>query len=308
MNGCITLGDPSRVNRLKPVIRVENGDWERCSETEVIETPDGRAQLQFECRRACNEISAAFCYPYTLTDFERTLRELCISYDTVGLTSEGRALPRIRIGKGEPGVYIVARQHSGETPGSWVLDGLIRRASQTELALWVVPFVDLDAVERGDYGKDSLPRDFNRAWEFLPMRPEVRCIQRDMYRFAKRHKPRLLLDLHAPSHHEDGVYVFYPRISRSYEQRRTVESFVALLSEEFREIGPDSLGRECGYASRWDPDCTATNWVWDRLDKTLGICIETSYQSLAGVPLDIEGYREIDRRFLHTILKWFKIK
>jgi predicted deacylase len=198
----------------------------------------------------------------------------------------------------------MARQHAGETPGSWVLDGIMRSLSEDGLGgidWWIVPFVDLDGVENGDYGKDAHPWDFNRAWEQMPMRPEVLSIQADLRRFKARYPKRLVIDLHAPGHAEDGLWVFMPRSHRPPEQRAVSESMVSALAGVFTEVGPSELRRETDYASRWGMDATATSWAWDHLDRTPAASIETSYQSLAGKGLDIDGYREIGRRLVSVI-------
>jgi murein tripeptide amidase MpaA len=88
----------------------------------------------------------------------------------IGTTCNGRSIPRLNNAIGgdhnRPGIYCTGRNHSGETPGAWALDGFIRRFAERnveDVALWVVPFVDRDGVDEGRYGKDHWPRDFNRA-------------------------------------------------------------------------------------------------------------------------------------------------
>lgn len=306
MNADHALGNANSLGNIRPVVRASGGGWVRCPSVEVVTADDGRRELAFEHTRPSERVAAAFCYPYCSDHFQLTLDEAHLpAPDIIGVTGEGRPLPRVRLGgSGEAGVYLMARQHAGETPGSWVLDGLIRALAKDGLGgidWWVVPFVDLDGVENGDYGKDAHPWDFNRAWEQMPMRPEVLSIQADLRRFAARHPKRLVIDLHAPGHAEDGLWVFMPRSHRPPEQRAVSESVVTALASEFTEIEPSKLRRETNYASRWGMDATATSWAWDHLDRTPAASIETSYQSLAGKGLDIDGYRDIGRRLVSVI-------
>jgi len=219
------------------------------------------------------------------------------------MTGQGRPLPRLRAARPDAvaGAYVVARQHSGETPGSWVLDGLLRavsEAAETErlsrIEWWAVPFVDLDGVIAGDYGKDAMPRDFNRSWALMPMRPEVQAIQRDMRRFAGSCARRMVLDLHAPGGGERAVYQFLPRDERPEEQKKAGAAFTPFLAAELPEIPPDSLARVPRYPSRWTTGDTATTWSWDHLDRTPGVSIETAYQGLENGPwFEPEDYRRI---------------
>ncbi|MBP6963880.1 MAG: hypothetical protein KBC96_05680 [Armatimonadetes bacterium] len=303
MNADHTLGNAGALGNIRPVLRVSGGGWMRCLEVEVVTADDGRLELAFEHNRPSDRVAVAFCYPYCSDHFQLTLDETRLPAPaTIGITGQGRPLPRLRLpGSGGAGVYLMARQHAGETPGSWVLDGLIRALAKDgpgEFDWWIVPFVDLDGVENGDYGKDAHPWDFNRAWEKMPMRPEVLSIQADLHRFASRYPKRLLIDLHAPGHAEDGLWVFMPRSHRPAAQRVVSESIASVLASVFTEVEASELKRETNYASRWGVDATFVSWAWDRLDHTPAASIETSYQSFAGRRLDIDGYRDIGRRLV----------
>ena len=105
--------------------------------------------------------------------------------DTIGVSQGGRPLLRLSNDygrpKGErPGVFLMARQHSGEVSGAWVLDGVLRRFAELGEAaplVWAIPLANIDSVEQGDYGKDNFPYDMNRAWGKLPMRHETLVLQ-----------------------------------------------------------------------------------------------------------------------------------
>ena len=128
--------DPQQLHTLRPVLKADDGDWRRCEAVTVAETPDGRKQVVFEQSEPCQCVSAAFCYPYGPDDLAATLDELADTWErtVIGLSGEGREFLRLRLGAdragaGEaarPGAYFVARQHAGETPGSWVMDGILR--------------------------------------------------------------------------------------------------------------------------------------------------------------------------------------
>lgn len=218
-----TLAGPS-VHRFRPVMHTGDGDWQRLPPGEAEDLPDGRRQVVWRIESLAETIDIAFCYPYGMPEIDALIRETSGYWqqDTIGVTSRGRPIIRLSNDYGtpdgdQPGLYLIARQHAGETPGSWVLDGFLRHlASLGDSAplTWVIPFVNRDGVEEGDYGKDPYPIDLNRAWQRpfrQSMRFEIQCIERDIALWAGRCKPVLGMDFHAPGGTEnDGIYAYIP--------------------------------------------------------------------------------------------------
>jgi hypothetical protein len=316
---CLGLRDVASLTSVRPVVCMDDGEWRRVEETSLVQSPTGHVALQFETPEGCTDCSAAFCFPYGHSQLRRAVRETAGTWhiETLDVSAGGRPLVRLLSPSAEgneAGVYIVARQHSGETPGSWVLDGILRAVAGEDAGgplhdadWWAVPFVNVDGVVEGDYGKDPMPADFNRAWAPMPLRPEVYAIQRDMMHFAGRYGRRLVLDLHAPGGGETGLYQFLPREGRPDEQRTAAESFAPLLAAQFPDVPAESISRVPDYPSRWDSNHTATCWAWDHLDGTLGVSIETSYQALTEeVRLLPEDYRDIGRRLAAVAVAWLR--
>jgi hypothetical protein len=201
------LGGGNSLN-MRPVIRRVETDWERLDAPLVEKLPDGRNLVAWVIDAPEPFVDVAYCYPYGRSDVDTLLSETDGYWraDTIGVSQEGRPLIRLSNSYGEvdsnrPGLYLLARQHSGETSGSWVLDGFLRHtASLGDSAplIWSVPLANIDGVERGDYGKDNFPYDLNRAWGTPPMRHEVLVFQRDMQRWKERCRPVLGIDFHAP--------------------------------------------------------------------------------------------------------------
>ena len=68
----------------------------------------------------------------------------------------------------------MARQHPGETVGSYIMDGILTELSKNspdaEFLLWrfniyCLPMVNVDGVELGNYRGNSLGFDLNRSWD-----------------------------------------------------------------------------------------------------------------------------------------------
>jgi hypothetical protein len=316
---CLGTGSAEAMANARPVVRLDAGDWRRVKKVQVHERPLGGHFLTFTTPAPCRRVQAAFCYPYGPDDLKATLKKTRGIWDVeaIGLTGKGRELLRVHAAAdkkrpGRPGVYIVARQHSGEVPGTWVLDGILRAVAAEEPARrlrriewWAVPFVDLDGAVEGNYGKDCFPIDFNRAWADMPMRPEVGAIQEDLRYFAEGRRRRLVLDLHGPGGGETRVYMMHPRKNAPKAQREAAKSLQECICAQIPEQPPERLGVVPEYGIRWNWRHNLSSWAWDGLNKTLGVTIETAYQPIGdGLWSDRDDYREIGRRLANAAAVW----
>lgn len=299
------LGGVNQVHNIRPVYRLDDGPWTRfdVAALEVLEHPH-RRKLAFTTPPADGTVSVAFCYPYDSADLAAMLKQLPSRPEEtlVALSGRNRLIHRYRFAAeiaNRPGVYVMARQHAGETPGSWVMDGIFRHLSEAGAGgtdWWLLPFADIDGVAEGLYGKDRFPWDFNRSWNRLPMRPELNGYQHDIAEFVAGTSRHLLVDLHAPGHSEDGFYTYGPRKGKPVERAHVSERWGNLVGAAVAKTmgGPcEKMYRIPDYPSRWGDD-TVTAWVWKNF-KMCGCGTETSYQSYAGKVLTVEDYRVIGR-------------
>ena len=217
-------GQSEHWQRVRPVIRQAGATWERLPGARVETLDDGRHQAAWTVVPRYGSFECALCYPYGLGDLE-IARAACGRYwhlAPIGVTSSGQPLPRLsNIGsaKQTPGLYLVARQQAAETPGSWVLDGLLRRAATgldpTDLLIWTTPFADPDAALTAAQTSPLLPAAIHQTWTIPPHRHETRVIQSDLDRWAQRAKPTLVVDFHAPEPTEaGGAYFTLPHCER----------------------------------------------------------------------------------------------
>lgn len=245
-----------------PAIRSNDEDWQRLPGGREEVLPDGRRRFCWSLGKLAHPVEIALSPPYGQPEYRKLLHDLGdqVKNDVIGMTPNGRALERVSNNYGEPGsahpgVYMLARQHAGETPGSWVWDGLCRALAtpaRKELLLWGVPFADRDGVDEGRYGKDAYPYDLNRAWGEPPMRHETMVIGHDIRRWQARCRPRLILDLHAPTGAQhDGLYVYLPK-KGSADVLKQAESWADRLHDALGPQGVSSrFKRIATYPSRW---------------------------------------------------------
>jgi murein tripeptide amidase MpaA len=107
---------------------------------------------------------------------------------SIGESLEQRPIDVIEVGKvGGPKrkVWIVTRQHAGETQGAWLIEGLLSRllderdafagALLDKAALYIVPNMNPDGSARGNFRTNAAGRDLNREWSdpVVQASPEV---------------------------------------------------------------------------------------------------------------------------------------
>jgi hypothetical protein len=164
-----------------------------------------------------------------------------------------------------------------------------------------VPFADPDGVAEGYYGKDQYPHDLNRSWDQPPARAEVSAIQEDVRRFAKRCAPAMLIDLHAPAHHERGCYFYVARTPGRLSEvsLEWVRRFIERLPESLR-------GEEIfRYSNAMQTSAQAGKKFAEYATNQLGVpalTLECSYQGPSGSsPYTIEDYRFIGKTLADVI-------
>ncbi len=120
----------------------------------------------------------------------------------LAVSEKGAKVPLLEIGKPEANYHILltARHHSGETSGSYVLEGFLehilrgRGLAAENFLFHVVPFVDYDGVAGGDPGNNRLPHNHNRDYIDEPLYAAVRAIKA----LADKYEFQAALDFHGP--------------------------------------------------------------------------------------------------------------
>jgi hypothetical protein len=295
-----------------PVILVPGQPWTRLKQGEETRTPDGRRQLSWCISHPAPAAEVAFCFPYGPADVDATLDRSKDYWQAapIGLSQGGRRLVRLSnapgaVGGTQPGIYLVARQHSGETPGSWVLDGFLRHWAQTRkggYVIWAVPLAHIDGVVGGHYGKDGFPYDLNRAWGVPPMRHETLVIRHDVARWKARCRPILALDLHAPGACErEGVYAYTGKDAAGPLAAEETKWCNVIQHELQAEFAAANFKRVAGYRSRWETPSFAAF-----MREEMGVpalSLETPYSHAGTNLLTPKSYREIGRRLALAVMR-----
>jgi hypothetical protein len=152
---------------MRPVVRYAGEDWVRLGGGTVEELPDGRYLVIWMIDAPRSYVDVAYCYPYGQNDVDALLRDTDGYWraDTIGLSQGSRPLVRLSNdygGRGDNclGLYLIARQHSGETTGSWLLDGFLRHvASLLEFSINITgnsQVIHMSRVTRAGTGQSQL--------------------------------------------------------------------------------------------------------------------------------------------------------
>ncbi len=124
------------------------------------------------------EIWFAYFAPYDLGRHQGLLGRAAaspgVTVDEIGRSVDGRAISRIALGQGTRPVWLLGRQHSGETMASWWMEGMLGRlldpADETARRLLeaarvqLVPLVNIDGAARGNLRGNAAGIDLNRQW------------------------------------------------------------------------------------------------------------------------------------------------
>ncbi len=188
----------------------------------------------------------------------------------LGSTVDGRDLDLIVVGDDQPGrapIWIIARQHPGETMAEWFVEGLLERLLdgadpvarklREQALLYIVPNMNPDGAVRGNLRTNAAGRNLNREWrEPDPVAsPEVFLVRAEMERTGCG----LFLDIHGD---ESLPYVFFSTAEEvpgftaeaAAAQARFVETLLAVSPDFQTEEGykPGRFGEELlTLASKW---------------------------------------------------------
>lgn len=300
-------GDPAQC---MPVYRPADQGWFRMKHGQPHVEPDGRRSVSWVINHPTPSTEIAFCFPYGRPEIKRLLQKSKGYWhaDPIGLSRDCRPLVRLsnESRTGGPGLFLVARQHAGETPGSWVLDGVLQQLSRSRknaYVTWSVPLADIDGVLCGDYGKDAFPCDMNCAWGTPPRRHENLAYQRDISRWIERCKPVLGLDFHAPGACEtSGVYCYLPSPDRSPALHKEATKWANVINEALTdEYAAADFKRVLDVPARYETPSFMRYFC-----EQLGICaltVETPYAVAGKTAVTQKVCREIGKRIADALIR-----
>ena len=217
----------------------------------------------------------------------------------LGSTVEGRDLDLVTIGdtkSGKQPVWVIARQHPGETMAEWFVEGLLERlidaadaTARTILeraVFYVVPNMNPDGAVRGNLRTNAAGANLNREWQSpsAERSPEVLVVRAAMERTGMS----VFLDVHG----DEGLpYVFVDgcELLPSYKAQHAARE--RKFAEALRAVNPD-FQTEHGYARDKDTKVNltlASKWAGDRFG-CLALTLEMPFKDNANLPDALTGW------------------
>lgn len=263
---------------------------------------DGKT-LRIEHRPGAPSVYYAYFAPFSLARharlIDRAVRSPHARADVVGKTVDGRDLHVVTVGAPEEGrrrVWVIARQHPGETQAEWFAEGMldrlfdardeVTRAVLEKAVVHVVPNMNPDGSARGNLRANAAGENLNRAWLVpdVDASPEVAGVRAWM----QQEGVDLFLDVHAD---ERNPYCFLAGCEGNpgYNDRlRFLENLFEQSLVTFDEDFQDEYGYDRDEPGGGDLR-TAGNWVGEEFD-CLSYTVEMPFKDAANHPDPERGW------------------
>lgn len=252
---------------------------------------DGQS-LTFGHESTSTKTYYAYFVPYSLKRQSQLENELAqhndISIETISTTANGNSINLLSIGEissGKKNVWIIARQHPGESMAQWIAEGIVNSFANvsrhqsflSQVNLFVVMNMNPDGSEIGNHRTNAVGQNLNRCWSAPSIEscPEVYAVQQ----VIKKRGVDFFIDIHGD---ESIPYNFM----MAYGNELEGEQFKQLLAEEaprFQlkydyETYNNSCGSSCGPTTCGSGQ-TATSYVAQNFD-AISLLLEASFKPL----------------------------
>jgi len=242
--------------------------------------------------------------------------------ETLGKTVDGRAINLLRICDTDlpvNKVWIIARQHPGETMAEWFIEGALEALLDEDNALTtkllhkteflIVPNMNPDGAARGNLRTNAAGANLNREWETPSMKtsPEVYLVRKKMMAEGGD----LFLDIHGD---EALPYNFVAGCEGNPSYNRTIAQLEETFKLAFMQISPD-FQDTYGYPKDEPGKANmklAANWLGEHF-KTLSFTIEMPFKDNANLPNPATGWSpersaQLGKDVLFPIAEALKLK
>ncbi|MEI7501918.1 MAG: M14 family zinc carboxypeptidase, partial [Paludibacter sp.] len=148
--------------------------------------------------------------PYTRTHFLKFIKPYLksrnIKLDTLAISEDGRVIDRLTIKpiNAVPNykMLITARHHACEMMANYLIEGIVAETLKDDwlrnnVELCIIPFMDIDGVEKGDQGKNRNGHDHNRDYADSSIYASTLALRNFVPLWAD-HKLAITLDIHCP--------------------------------------------------------------------------------------------------------------
>lgn len=261
----------------------------------------------------------AYFAPYTLTRHRRIVAEIqarqssFVQLEVLGQSIQGRDIDCLRIG--EPGpdkmvVWVVGRQHPGETMAEWCLEGLLEALvdqesgvsvmSRRRAVFYIVPNANPDGTYLGHLRTNAAGRNLNREWADpqLDTAPEIAAIKAKIQSTGCD----FFMDVHGDEEFPtvflagcDGIPTYTAGMARLKQQ----------FMDTWMKISPDFVDPRNYYGvdAPGQADMRiGANWIGEE-NKCLSLTLEMPFKDVLAHPDTVQGWSpQRTKRFGESML------
>ena len=233
---------PKAWNGYDVLVSADGEHWQR------IDTTYDGSTLSFTDAPANASTSYAYFVPYVAAQREHLLRT-CVESglaqrSSLGQTALGRALDLLTLGSERADaarIWVVTRQHAGESMAEWAVEGFLKRLISSDSAarqlldrarLFVVANANPDGSALGNLRANANGVDLNRAWENPPENaPEIVHIRRAI----EVSGVDLFVDLHGDEE-RPFIWIMDPEVELTPAVEAAQAAFVSALAARNPEV------------------------------------------------------------------------
>jgi len=136
-----------------------------------------------------DSIYYAYFAPYSMERHADLIAEVGthpdVSVSVIGETIEGQAMDCVSIGEGDKNVWVISRQHPGESMAEWWMEGILARllddddplarVLRSKARFHIIPNMNPDGSRHGNLRTNAVGSNLNREWNKASVQssPEV---------------------------------------------------------------------------------------------------------------------------------------
>ncbi|WP_409431863.1 M14-type cytosolic carboxypeptidase [Litorimonas sp. RW-G-Af-16] len=279
----------------KAVASYDRDDWFRIPTTRYE-----NGQLIIEVTPEQDSLYIAYFAPYSMERHADLIAECVqqegVSLNVIGHSIEGQSLDCLIVGEGPKPIWVIARQHPGESMAEWWMEGFLSRLLDTDddvamslrkaATFYVVPNMNPDGSCRGNLRTNVNGANLNREWGVATLEnsPEV------LHTIAAmdKAKPVLCLDVHGD---ESLPYNFIAGAEGipGYTEKQAKD--LADFLSAYKKASPDFQTKH-GYATTAPGKANltmCTNFTAHRYD-CLAMTLEMPFKDNADYPDESVGW------------------
>ena len=279
---------------------------------------DGQIIIQHVPETDC--IYYAYFAPYSMERHNDLIAQACeseqVTLEVLGETLDGQDMDLLVIGQDSPEkkkIWVIARQHPGESMAEWFVEGFLDRLLDEDEALsqallekavfYVIPNMNPDGSKRGHLRTNAVGSNLNREWQnpTLEKSPEV---------FYTRNKmDETTIDIVLDVHGDEALpYNFIAAFEGNKEPNAHKLGLATEFQRELMRVNPDfqmTHGYPVEEAGTADMR-VATNQLAERYD-AVAMTLEMPFKDTIESPNEITGWspsraKKLGQSALHAFM------